>query len=351
MEFSARMGVAPADPRWVQRYREDLSLWNESIAEARSVNPELYRGQAARGLIGAAAKASAMEREAFLLARQGAVDPAVALLFSETYEMLHRLMSDHGKDLADAIRLQIESNLNAQRKQGILALSSFFLILPAILFTWIFGVQVTARHISRRRRAEEALRESEERFRTMADHAPILIWMAGTDQDYTYFNRGWLEFTGRTLEQEAGKGWMEGVCPDDLSHCRKVRAEAINERREFGMDYRLSRSDGEYRWIFDHGTPRFLSDGRFAGYIGCCTDVTERRRVEEQLRESEQRLRTLFEGIDDALLVHDLEGRILDCNPAARRRLGYTRDELLTLRTSDIDSPEFTAGFAERVAI
>jgi PAS domain S-box-containing protein len=141
-----------------------------------------------------------------------------------------------------------------------------------------------------RQRAERALRESEERFRVMADSAPIMMWMSATDKRCTDLNRGWLQFTGRTLEQEVGDGWAEGVHPDDLRACLQTYSSSFDERRSFTMEYRLRRHDGAYRWITDVGVPRFLPDGSFAGYIGCCVDVDDKRVAETARRELAGRL-------------------------------------------------------------
>jgi formate hydrogenlyase transcriptional activator len=132
--------------------------------------------------------------------------------------------------------------------------------------------------------AENRLRESEARFRTVADSAPVLIWMSGTDKLCNFFNQPWLDFTGRTLDQEMGNGWAESVHPDDLAGCLKMYLESFDARQPFVMQYRLKRHDGEYRWILDHGVPRFDVQGNFAGYIGSCVDVTERKQREEELQ-------------------------------------------------------------------
>jgi PAS domain S-box-containing protein len=134
--------------------------------------------------------------------------------------------------------------------------------------------------VTEQRQAERMLRESEERFRAMADGAPIMMWMAGTDKLCTDFNRGWLLFTGRSIEQELGNGWTESVHPDDLQRCMSIYVEAFDKRRPFYMEYRLRRYDGEYHWINDSGSPRFLLDGTFAGYIGGCVDIHDRKALE-----------------------------------------------------------------------
>jgi PAS domain S-box-containing protein len=139
--------------------------------------------------------------------------------------------------------------------------------------------------------ALEGVRESNERFRMMADTAPVMIWMSGPDKLCTYFNKTWLEFTGRSMEQELGNGWAEGVHPDDFQRCLEVYEAAFDARQEFKMEYRLRRFDGEYRWILDNGTPRYVPDSIFLGYIGSCIDITDRKQSEEALRQKEAALR------------------------------------------------------------
>ncbi|MFM7580388.1 MAG: PAS domain S-box protein, partial [Microcystaceae cyanobacterium] len=139
--------------------------------------------------------------------------------------------------------------------------------------------------ITQNKHAAEILRESEERFRMMADSAPILLWIADTHNLCTFFNQTWLQFRGRSLEEEYGNGWTEGVHPDDLAECLNTYLTAFLKRQRFEMEYRLLRADGEYRWLLDVGVPRFLADGSFAGYLGSCVDITDRKIAQEQLQE------------------------------------------------------------------
>jgi PAS domain S-box-containing protein len=144
----------------------------------------------------------------------------------------------------------------------------------------IFGL---AWQRARAKRAETQLRESEGRFRLVANSAPVMIWTAGTDRKCSYVNKTWLDFTGRRLEAELGDGWVEGVHPDDSNRCLQTYIAAFNQRQSFELQYRLRRKDGEYRWVLDDGVPRFNPDGAFAGYIGSCIDITERKLAEESL--------------------------------------------------------------------
>jgi PAS domain S-box-containing protein len=122
------------------------------------------------------------------------------------------------------------------------------------------------------------------RFRLLADHAPVMLWMSGLDGSCEFFNSTWLAFTGRTLQQERGNGWAEGVHAEDFQDCMDRYLLCLVERQAFRMEYRLRRADGNYRWILDHGVPRYGQDGAFEGFIGSCVDITEMREGAEALK-------------------------------------------------------------------
>jgi PAS domain S-box-containing protein len=150
---------------------------------------------------------------------------------------------------------------------------------------------------ARRKKAESELvaaferaQESEQRFRLVANTAPVMIWVAGPDRLCTYFNQPWLEFTGRPLESELGNGWMENIHPEDLPAFLDTYKQSFDRREPFTMQYRLRRRGGDYRWILDIGVPRFSSDDSFAGYIGSCIDITDRKLAEEALSGVSRRL-------------------------------------------------------------
>lgn len=127
---------------------------------------------------------------------------------------------------------------------------------------------------------------SKEEYRLLVEKAPIMIWRADLTMGCDYFNEIWLSFTGRTMEQENGNGWAEGVHPDDFDRCLKIYTESFAKRETFEMNYRLRRADGAYRWIFDRGVPYTDAEGIFKGYIGSCIDVTERIEAEEALKKA-----------------------------------------------------------------
>ena len=141
----------------------------------------------------------------------------------------------------------------------------------------LLGVVLVFRDITERRQAELARHEAEARFQIMANTAPVMIWMADTNGASDFFNKAWLTFTGRTLEQELGQGWAEGIHPEDRERVLETFQTNLLARLPFEMEYRLRRADGTYRWVVDFSVPRFTADGTFAGFIGSCVDIHDRK--------------------------------------------------------------------------
>ncbi|WP_225896503.1 sensor histidine kinase [Amazonocrinis nigriterrae] len=152
--------------------------------------------------------------------------------------------------------------------------------------------------ITARKQAEDGLKESEQRFQTLANSAPFMLWMAGCDGLFTFFNNSWLKFTGRSIEQQQGWGWLEGVHPQEREFCQENYDSAFHARAKFEIEYRLQRHDGDYRWMLDTGIPRFTPNGKFAGYIGCCIDITERKLAEVALQQSQEAVQAQLEEME-----------------------------------------------------
>ena len=192
--------------------------------------------------------------------------------------------------------------------------------------------------ITARKQAESLLQESEKRFRNVVDAAPVLIWLAGTDKLCFWFNQVWLDFTGRSMTQELGNGWTNGVHPDDLQRYLDVFASHFDRREAFRIEYRLKRYDGEYRWINDNGVPRFDVDGSFLGYIGSSIDITDSKLAEQKLTAQNLRYQTLLKSSSDGIHIIDLDGNIVDVNEAFCRQLGYSYAEAMKLKVSEWDA-------------
>jgi PAS domain S-box-containing protein len=179
----------------------------------------------------------------------------------------------------------------------------------------VVGASKVARDITAQKHAERALRESEQRFRVITDASPILVWMAGTDKLCYYFNKGWLHFVGRTLEQESGNGWAENVHPEDFDYCLQIYLTSFDARRPFEMEYRMRHHTGQYRWILDRGVPRYAPDGTFEGYVGGCLDINDQKEAAEKVRSADDLTRLMKVQDEErrriARELHDVAGQTL----------------------------------------
>jgi PAS domain S-box-containing protein len=219
-----------------------------------------------------------------------------------------------------------------------------FILLEGLL---IFALLIAR---ARRRRAEAAACETEDRFQRMFDAVPVMVWASDIHRKGTYFNASWLEFRGRTLAQEVGDGWEEGVIPDDLKRWRTAFDESAQKRQPFRLEFRLRRSDGEYRWIMEAGAPRMDPHGVLGGFIGSCIDITDHKRAEEDLRnlsgrmiraqeEERQRVaRELHDGVSQnlALVAIDLE-QLAQTPPTSQAELAG-RIQALWSQTQEVTS-------------
>lgn len=189
-----------------------------------------------------------------------------------------------------------------------------------------------------RLKAIEETKESEQRFRRIADNSPMLIWMSDTEGRTVYVNATWLAFTGRTLQQEMEGDWTTIIHPDDLAFCIQTITDAFQQRKQMTLEYRMRYHDGSYRWVLDTGVPNHLPNGEFIGFIGSALDIQERKQAEESLRESEQKFRTLFDNHSAMKMLLDPEtGRIVDANRSASEYYGWSHAELLGMSIFDIN--------------
>jgi PAS domain S-box-containing protein len=203
------------------------------------------------------------------------------------------------------------------------------------------GGIVVFRDVTGNEATDVLLSESEHRFQAMADSAPVLLWMAREDALCTFFNESWLVFTGRTLEQERGVRWAEGVYFEDFQRCMDTYIQAFTRREPFEMEYRLRRADGQYRWILDRGIPRLGSDGKFLGYIGSCVDIHDRRLAEEALGRSEARLRSILDTASEGILSLSADGKVDQANIAAQRLFDHVAKEIEGLYLHDLVEQPF----------
>jgi diguanylate cyclase (GGDEF)-like protein/PAS domain S-box-containing protein len=226
----------------------------------------------------------------------------------------------------------------------------FTMVVTPLTLDGGFGAVVVHTDISERKQAEASLLESSELNRAVTDNGQALIWIAGLDKGCHHFNKPWLAFTGRTLEQEIGNGWVEGVHPDDLQRCLDIYVTAFDRHERFSMVYRLRHHTGEYRWILDDGAPRFDDAGCFVGYVGHCLDITNMRQAEDEIRIAA----TAFES-QLGITITDANKVILRVNKSFTEITGYTAEEAVGQTPKLISSGRHDAAFYsamwERIAL
>jgi PAS domain S-box-containing protein len=206
------------------------------------------------------------------------------------------------------------------------------------------GLVIAHINITERKLAEEIVASARDYYHRMFDTLPSYVWQTDRDGKCSYVNRSWQEFTGRALEQERGDAWLEGVHPADRDAFVKAYMYAITARVPFELVYRLRNSENEYRWMVSFGRPFDDLDGQFAGYLGSCYDITERKRAEDLLRDSEEKYRSLFNTMSEGFALHeiicDADGKpvdyvFLDMNPAFEHQTGLKKVELIDRKVSE----------------
>lgn len=201
-----------------------------------------------------------------------------------------------------------------------------------------------------RKALEEAQRQTLNQLETVANASPALFWTSGTDQRADWFNGTWLTFTGRTLEQEIGEGWLEGTHPEDRDRCLDTHLAAFQARTPFSMEYRLRHHSGEYRWLLEQGRPRHDADNRFIGYIGSCLDLTELRQAEATARERGAMLEQMFDVLQDMLFVVDEQERFVHFQAGQRHLLYAAPEEFLGRTLGDVMPADIVKMLREAMA-
>jgi PAS domain S-box-containing protein len=172
-------------------------------------------------------------------------------------------------------------------------------------------------------------RESEDRFRNMADHSPLMLWVTDESGACTYINRRWCEFTGQAPEQGAGLGWLQAVHPEDRARAEHAFQVANAKKESFRLEYRLQRHDRQYRWVIDSAAPRFADSGEFLGYIGSVIDIQERRESEDQLHRNREQLQLISDSVSALLSYVDTDRRYRMCNHAYQVWFGIAPESII----------------------
>jgi PAS domain S-box-containing protein len=206
------------------------------------------------------------------------------------------------------------------------------------------AIEELNRQIDQRRQAEEKLRRSLDYYLTILEDFPSLIWRTGAEGQRNYFNHTWLTFTGRTLAQEAGEGWIAGIHPEDVQSCLRTNTEAFAGRTPFTTEYRLKRHDGEYRWLIEYGKPLYDLTGEFTGFIGSCVDIEDDKQAQKQIRENQRFMDKITQASPTVVFVVDLSRfQIVYTNKDVMQLLGYSSrqiEERKLAANSDLIHPE-----------
>lgn len=323
LHLQRRSYVVKAEEKYYENYKIQRSSLNESIRQLDDlIKDNALQKDKIRKLDSLAFSITNLLDSSILLFKaEGKVMPAQTDLAMIAQDDLDKLNTVTEEIKAEEFRLldirQKNSGTNLNDTQTFIIITSLFAFMVLGLSLFIFNKMIRNKNeadrlliksydeleykveertaelktsneslvneINNRIKIENSLRESEGRFREMADSAPALIWLAGTDKKCEYFNKGWLDYRGRTLAQEAGNGWVDGIHQEDLEKVLSTYSAYFENREPFEIEYRLQSADGDYKWILSRGIPRYTG-GEFSGYIGIAIDIQEKKKTERYLK-------------------------------------------------------------------
>ena len=329
LTMSARMAAATGDLRWEERYKEFEPKLDAAIKEAMELAPEVFMSEAAAQTDEANIKLVAMEKQAFDLVGVGERRAASALLSSKEYERQKRIYSEGIEIITEALSDRTAAALRKQSRRALAAAASVVVAVPILLLAWMAALRATGRYIAERVQAEEALRESEDRYRTLVESSSTSIYVRQGDR-FRFVNRRLMEVSGYSDKELLSMSIFDLVHPEDRELAQGQAAERDSgHRAEGSLQYRIVRKDGDVIWVETLGGVQVDYEGQPA-VLSSFMEITDRKRAEESLVESEERYRSMVEAATDIIITIDLNtGVITSANAMAEETLGYKREDVL----------------------
>jgi len=361
LTMSARLGAASGDVRWEKRYLEFENKLDSAIKEIRSISPEAFITENAALTDSANIKLVKAEHQAFRMIHDGDLDSATQLLFSKEYEKNKEIYSEGMINIGKALHIQAQSQIERQRRQGILSLTFLIISLLMLAIVWIGAFRIMKRYLFEKNQANKLLKEqneeyialnkelqtakekaeeSEEKFRTIFEQAPLGIAMTHSfTGKFKDINPRFSKIAGRTAEEMLSIDWMSITHPDDvqpdLDNMELLNTQTI---KGYQMEKRYILPNGEYVWINMIVAPLPVGDKSNPYHLCMIDDITERKQSEQVLKESESRYKSIFyENKSIMLIIDPKTGRIIDANNSSIDYYGYSKEELLSLNITNIN--------------
>ncbi len=336
LTMSVRLYAATREGDWQRRYRDLRQEQTAAFRESGGLAPEICGDQpAARRLRAASQHQSELAAQAFELANAGQNENARAVLFGDAYERERQVYSQAAGELSAAVRSRARAELQQQRRRGLMVLGAMAVALPGLVMAWLAGLRVVGQHISERRRAEEALRGSEERFRAMSDASPLGVFQCDAEGDLVYLNRTFEKMFGYVFEPVFRKGWSQMVHPEDRGRVFGDWYRAAAARDSYESVNRLVRPDGEVLWVTTKAAPMWLGS-TFTGYVGTVDDITARKRAETELQQAR-----------GSLEQANLE--LLESNRYLEKTVGWAKEMAAEAEMANAAKSEFLANMSHEI--